>query len=68
MVDASNVAHFGRKSDAKPSLEYILKAANALEKLGYEPILIADASLRHEIDQKEEFKNLLDKDEVQQVP
>lgn len=68
MVDASNVAHFGRKRDAKPSLEYIVKAADALEKLGYEPILIADASLRHEIDQKDEFNQLLEEDKIQQVP
>lgn len=68
MVDASNVAHFGRRTDAKPSLDYIVKAAEALKKLGYEPILIADASLRHEIDQKEEFNQLLDKDEIKQVP
>ena len=68
VVDASNVAHFGRKRDAKPSLEYIVKAADALEKLGYEPILIADASLRHEIDQKDEFNQLLEEDKIQQVP
>jgi hypothetical protein len=68
MVDASNVAHFGRRTDAKPSLDYIVKAAEALKKLGYEPILIADASLRHEIDQKEEFNQLLDKNEIKQVP
>lgn len=68
VVDASNVAHFGRRRDAKPSLEYIIKAAEALEKLGYEPILIADASLRHEIDQKEEFNQLLDEDKIRQVP
>lgn len=68
VVDASNVAHFGRKRDAKPSLEYIVKAADALEKLGYKPILIADASLRHEIDQKDEFNQLLEEDKIQQVP
>jgi len=68
VVDASNVAHFGRKRDAKPSLEYIVKAAEALEKLGYEHILIADASLRHEIDQKDEFNQLLEEDKIQQVP
>jgi Zc3h12a-like Ribonuclease NYN domain len=68
MVDASNVAHFGRRNDAKPSLEYIIKAEEALSKLGYEPVLIADASLRHEIDQKEEFNKLLDEDKIKQVP
>lgn len=68
MVDASNVAHFGRKKDGKPSLNNIIKASEALESLGYEPILIADASLRHEIDQKEVFNHLLDDQKIQQVP
>lgn len=68
MVDASNVAHYGRQKDGKPSLDNIYKAAEALESLGYQPVLIADASLRHEIDEKEEFNKLLDEDIVQQVP
>lgn len=68
MVDASNIAHYGRQKDGKPSLDNIYKAAEALESLGYQPVLIADASLRHEIDEKEEFNKLLDEDIVQQVP
>ena len=40
----------------------------ALEKLGYEPFPIADASLRHEIDEKEKFNDLLEEGTVQQVP
>jgi hypothetical protein len=68
MVDASNVAHYGRKKDGKPRLDNIQKAAKALKELGYEPILIADASLRHEIDFKEDFNKLLDTDEIKQVP
>ncbi|PKL71115.1 MAG: Zc3h12a-like ribonuclease, partial [Methanobacteriales archaeon HGW-Methanobacteriales-2] len=67
IVDASNVAHYGKK-DGKPSLSKLLKAVEALEKLGYHPILIADASLRHEIDEKEEFNKLLDEEKVHQVP
>jgi hypothetical protein len=67
IVDASNVAHFGKK-DGKPSLNKLLKAEEVLKKLGYEPILIADASLRHEIDDKEAFKKLLDEEKVHQVP
>lgn len=68
MVDASNVAHFGRPKDGKPSLDYILKAAEALGKLGYEPVLVADASLRHEIDEKDDFNQLLNDGKIQQVP
>ena len=68
MVDASNVAHFGRAKDGKPRLDYIIKSAKALKELGYDPVLIADASLRHEIDFKEDFNKLLDTDEIKQVP
>ncbi len=67
IVDASNIAHFGKK-DGKPRLGNLLAAVEALEKLGYHPILIADASLRHEIDEKEEFIKLLEKEKVHQVP
>jgi len=69
IVDASNVAHFGKdKEGKKPSLDNLLKAVEALEKLGYEPFPIADASLRHEIDEKEKFNELLENSKVQQVP
>jgi hypothetical protein len=36
--------------------------------LGYQPFPIADASLRHEIDEKERFNVLLEEGTVQQVP
>jgi len=69
IVDASNVAHFGKdKEGSKPRLDYLLKSVEALEKLGYEPFPIADASLRHEIDEKEKFNALLDEGKMQQVP
>lgn len=67
IVDASNVAHFGKKG-GKPSLKNLLNAVKTLEKLGYHPVLIADASLRHEIDEKDEFRKLIDEEKVQEVP
>ena len=68
IIDASNVAHFGKGKDGQPSLNNILKAVEALKGLGYEPFAIADAPLRHEIDKKEEFNKLLEEGKVQQVP
>lgn len=69
IVDASNVAHFGKdKEGSKPRLDNLLKSVEALEKLGYEPFPIADASLRHEIDEKEKFNAMLDEGKVEQVP
>ena len=68
IIDASNVAHFGKGKDGQPSLDNILNAIEALKGLGYEPFAIADAPLRHEIDKKEEFNKLLEEGKVQQVP
>ncbi len=68
IIDASNVAHFGKGKEGQPSLNNILKAIEALKGLGYEPFAIADAPLRHEIDNKEEFNKILEEGKVQQVP
>ncbi|MBU4607341.1 MAG: Zc3h12a-like ribonuclease, partial [Methanobacterium sp.] len=68
IIDASNVAHYGKRADDKPRLKNISSSIEALKKLGYEVIIIADASLRHEIDEKESFNQLLDEGKVQQVP
>jgi tyrosine-protein phosphatase YwqE len=68
IVDASNVAHFGKEKDGSPLLGNIEKALNALKELGYEPVVVADASLRHEIDNKERFNQLIAEGKVHQVP
>jgi len=68
IIDASNVAHSRKNDEEKPCIDNILSAAEELEKLGYEPVIIADASLRHEIDDKEQFRKLLEEGKFQQVP
>lgn len=68
IIDAANVAHFKKGKERDPSLENVLRAIKALKDLGYEPYAIADASLRHEIDKKEEFNSLLEEGKIQQVP
>jgi hypothetical protein len=68
IIDAANVAHFKKGKEAKPSLDHVLKAIESLKDLGYTPYAIADASLRHEIDRKDEFNTLLEEGKVQQVP
>ncbi|MDL2246862.1 Zc3h12a-like ribonuclease [Methanobrevibacter sp. OttesenSCG-928-K11] len=68
IIDGSNVAHYKKNKDSKPQLSNILAAVDALEKRGDEFVIIVDASLRHEIDEKDEFKKLLDSENVEQVP
>ncbi|MEN4007302.1 MAG: Zc3h12a-like ribonuclease [Methanobacteriaceae archaeon] len=68
IIDAANVAHFKKGRESKPSLVHVLKAIESLKDLGYEPYTIADASLRHGIDKKEEFNTLMEGGEIHQVP
>jgi hypothetical protein len=68
IIDAANVAHFKKGKNSNPRLVHVLKAIESLKNLGYEPYTIADASLRHEIDKKEEFNTLLEEGEIHQVP
>jgi hypothetical protein len=67
IVDTANVAHHG-KMEGKPSLDRIIQAVGTLEKMGYQPVLIADASLRHEIDRKDEYLELVEGGKIQEVP
>lgn len=45
-----------------------MAAVKALEESGDEFVIIADASLRHDIDDKVKFEKLLESDNVEEVP
>ena len=68
VVDASNVAYYVKNQDGKPQMANILAAVKALEESEDEFVIIADASLRHDIDNKEEFVKLLESNNVEEVP
>ena len=68
VVDASNVAHHVKNEDSQPQMANILAAVKALEESEDEFVIIADASLRHEIDDKDAFLKLLENDNVEDVP
>ncbi|MCC7553401.1 MAG: Zc3h12a-like ribonuclease [Methanobacteriaceae archaeon] len=67
VIDGSNLAHYKKNKDSKPQLSNILAAVDALEKNGDEFVIIVDASLRHEIDDKLQFEKLLESENVEQV-
>ena len=50
VVDASNVAHHVKNENRQPQMSNILAAVKALEESEDEFVIIADASLRHDID------------------
>lgn len=68
VVDASNVAFSVKNEMGQPQMSNILVAVKALEEGEDEFVIIADASLRHDIDDKETFLKLLESDNVEEVP
>ncbi|WP_455644755.1 NYN domain-containing protein [Methanosphaera sp.] len=73
IVDGSNVAYYGQEANEEtgkvtPSLKTLKVAISTLEKLGHEPIVLSDAPLRHEIDDKDGFNEMIQNEEVFPVP
>lgn len=66
LVDASNVAH-STEGD-RPRLENILLVREKVREEGLEPIVVADAALRHQIDDRAGYERLVDDGAVKQAP
>ena len=65
IVDGSNVAHAGEQG---ARLATLLAVRDELVEEGYEPIIVADAALRHQIDDKMGYERLVDDGGIQQAP
>ena len=66
LVDGSNVAHATERE--RPALENILLICDRLEEEGYQPIVVVDAALRHQIDERGEYEKLVERGEIRQAP
>lgn len=66
LVDASNVAHSTEGEQAL--LANILAIREKLSEEGLEPIVVADAALRHQIDDQQGYERLVDQGIVRQAP
>ncbi|HEX7242410.1 MAG TPA: hypothetical protein VF263_19130 [Longimicrobiaceae bacterium] len=66
LVDASNVAHSSEGDKAR--LENIALICNKLLDEGLEPIVVADAALRHQIDDSEGYERLVEDGKIHQAP
>jgi Zc3h12a-like Ribonuclease NYN domain len=66
LVDASNVAHSTEGGEAR--LRNIQLVQEKLREAGLEPIIVADAALRHQIDDKPAYETLIDEGKVHQAP
>jgi hypothetical protein len=68
IVDGANIAWEEKTEDGKPKLANILVVKRDLEKMGYNPIIIVDASLRHNIDDPDQFDELEKSQVLRQSP
>lgn len=66
LVDASNVAHATEGGEAR--LRNIQLVQEKLREEGLEPIIVADAALRHQIDDQAAYERLIDEGRVHQAP
>ena len=66
LVDASNVAHFSEGEKAR--LENIVLVCRKLQEEGIEPIVVADAALRHQIDDTAGYEELVEAGKIHQAP
>lgn len=66
IVDGSNVAHSTEGEHAR--LENIRLVMDKLREEGYSPIVVADAALRHQIDDGEQYERLVDEGTIRQAP
>lgn len=66
IIDGSNVAH--STEGERPRLENITLVWNELEAEGYEPVAVVDAALRHQIDERERFEELVEQGKIKQAP
>ncbi len=66
IIDGSNVAHF--TEGEKAHLENIRVVREKLIEEGYEPVILADAALRHQIDDEYGFEALVENGTIKQAP
>lgn len=66
IVDGSNVAHF--TEGAGPRLANLIAMRDHIIEKGMEPIIVADAALRHQIDDKAAYEQMVENGQVKQAP
>jgi hypothetical protein len=66
IVDGSNVAHSSEGDRA--CLENITLVCEKLAEEGYEPLVVVDAALRHQIDDRDRFEELVEEGKIRQAP
>jgi hypothetical protein len=65
IVDGSNVAH---SSEGRARLQNITLVCEKLQEEGFDPVVVADAALRHQIDDEQAYEAMVDDGRIRQAP
>lgn len=68
VVDLTNILNLDKDQNQKIKIENVLNLYNAVVEFGYEPHMIADASMRHHLNSADQYKDLEDKGIIKQSP
>jgi hypothetical protein len=68
VVDGANISYLEKTADGKPKVSNITAVRKALEEMKFDPIIIIDASLRHEVDDPDQLEGLIESQKVRQAP
>src|SRR5512138_3511545 len=66
LVDGSNVAHSSEGD--RPELANIVAVCDKLREEGYDPVVVVDAALRHQIDDRAGYERMVDGGMIRQAP
>jgi hypothetical protein len=66
IIDGSNVAHSTEGDHVR--LQNIRLVSEKLVEEGYEPVVVVDAALRHQIDDKAAFEQMVEDGTIRQAP
>jgi hypothetical protein len=66
LVDGSNVAHSSEGEQGH--LANITLVCDKLREEGYEPLILVDAALRHQIDDRAAYERMVDAGTIRQAP
>jgi hypothetical protein len=66
LVDGSNVAH--SSEGEQPLLANIVAVCDKLREEGCRPVVVDDAALRHQIDDRARYERMVDDGQIKQAP
>ncbi len=66
IIDGSNVAHATEGDHAR--LENIVLVREKVVEEGYEPIVVVDAALRHQVDDRSGYERMVEEGALKQAP